>query len=385
MHDLRSTLVVAGMSVRTLAESAAQAGWRVIALDNFGDADTRRASVRWAGIGAPGTLAIDAPRLRSALDDAAREPGVIGWVAGSGFDGAIELLDAAPPTLPRLGMTSAAVRALRNPRHFFATLGGLGLPHPPVAFEPPVSPTGWLAKRAGGTGGWHIRDAAQPGALPTDTYWQAATAGTPMSALFLADGRGAMRVALNRLTVRALGSRPHVYRGAIGPIGDAPLAERIDAALAKLVPAFGLRGLASLDFIRTDDGTPWLLEINPRPSASMALHEQALAGGLMRAHVEAVQGRLPGRIEQVPGLRGTEILLARHRCKVSAALADALATAPDCHDLPDAGAVFAAGDPVCSVSATGADVPAVTAALRARCRGLALRLELLRSPQKAWP
>jgi uncharacterized protein len=385
------TLVVAALSARTLAESAAQAGWRVIALDLFGDLDTRHASARWAPIGDPATLAIDAQRLRAALDEAAREPGVIGWVAGSGFEGAPELLDAGPAALPRLGMPADAVRALRDPRLFFATLDRLNLPHPATRFDAPTDPTGWLVKRSGGTGGWHIRAAAAGAAStatsasashPTsqpDRYFQRAQDGTPMSALFLADGHGARVVALNQLTVRALGGHPHVYRGAIGPIDDAALQARIEAALALLVPAFALRGLASLDFIDAG-GVPQLLEINPRPSASMALHTRAWPGGLMRAHVEALHGRLPARpAAHPPGLRGTETLFARRACRVSAALAAQLAAAPDCHDLPHtadaAGTAFAQADPVCSVSAQGATLAAVQQALATRLGWVAAQLE----------
>ena len=384
-EDTRATLVVAGVSVRALAESAAQGGFRVVSLDLFGDADTRRVSARWAGIGAPGSLTIEPQRLHDALGEATCEAGVIGWVAGSGFEGALDLLDAGPSTLPRLGMATVAVRGVRDPRHFFATLDRLGLAHPRIAFDAPENPAGWLVKRAGGTGGWHIRDAARPGALHTDSYFQHAVAGTPMSALFLADGERARCVALNRLTVRALGAHPHVYRGAVGPIDDAALAARIDAALALLVPAFALRGLASLDFIRTDDGTALLLEINPRPSASMALHAQALPGGLMRAHVDAAQGRLPPPITKRPALRGTEIVFARRACTVPQPLAEALAQTSACHDLPAAGTAFAAGDPVCSVSAEGLTVAAVEAALRQRCRGIAARLEPMNTLQETLP
>ncbi len=370
MQAPAATLVVAALSARTLAESAAQAGWRVIALDLFGDLDTRRASVRWAAIGEPGALAIDAQRLRAALDDAAREPGVIGWVAGSGFEGALALLDAGPPALPRLGLASDALRDLRDPRHFFATLGRLGLAHPPTRFSAPADAQGWLVKRAGGTGGWHIRDAASARHRHADSYFQRRQDGVPMSALFLADGRSARLVALNQLTVRALGARPCVYRGAIGPIDDTALQAELEAALAALVPAFDLRGLASLDFIAVN-GAPQFLEINPRPSASMSLHTQAWPGGLMRAHVEAVHGRLPVTpAAHPPGLRGTEIVCARRACVLGAGLAAQLAAATDCHDLPDpsgsAGTHFAPGDPVCSVSAQGSDVAAVQRALTER-------------------
>jgi predicted ATP-grasp superfamily ATP-dependent carboligase len=379
------TLVVAAISARTLAESAAQAGWRVVALDLFGDLDTRLASARWAQIGDPATLVIDAQRLRTALEEAAREPGVIGWVAGSGFEAMPSLLDAGPASLPRLGMASDAVRALRDPRHFFATLDRLNLPHPAIALDAPADATGWLVKRSGGTGGWHIRDAAHASHLHPDSYFQRTQDGAPMSALFLADGISARLVALNHLTVRALGSHPHVYRGAIGPIADAALQSHVDAALAQLVPAFALRGLASLDFIAAN-GVPFVLEINPRPSASMALHANAWPGGLMRAHVEAVQGRLPETpAVHPPGLCGTEILFARRAGHVSDSLAAQLAAATDCHDLPAAGTQFAQADPVCSVSAQCATLAAVQQALADRLGEIATQLEPTTTMQESPP
>jgi len=64
-------LVVAGTSARAMAESARQGGWRVIALDLFGDLDTRRASLHWDRIGDAATLAIDPDALRRSLADPA--------------------------------------------------------------------------------------------------------------------------------------------------------------------------------------------------------------------------------------------------------------------------------------------------------------------------
>ena len=175
--------------------------------------------------------------------------------------------------------------------------------------------------------------------------------------------------------MRALGGHPCVYRGAIGPIDDAGLQSKLEAALARLVPAFALRGLASLDFIAVD-GAPQFLEINPRPSASMALHANAWPGGLMRAHVEAAQGRLPETSAvHLRGLRGTEILYARRAGTLNATLTAQLAAATDCHDLPAAGTQFAPADPVCSVSAQGSDVPAVQRALAERGAWIAAQLD----------
>jgi predicted ATP-grasp superfamily ATP-dependent carboligase len=356
-------IVVAGLCARPLVESARQAGWRAIALDLFGDADTRRASVRWERVGDAATFSIDATALRCALLRAAREPGVIGWVAGSGFESLPAALDLRIPGLPLLGMDATAVRRVREPASFFEVLDRLGLDHPEVAFEPPADPEGWLVKCAAGCGGWHIHRARECSATASGVYWQRLQPGEPMSALFLADGAQARLIALNRLVVRPHGDLPYVFAGAIGPIRDEALAQQMGTVLARLVPAFGLRGLGSLDFL-AHDGRAFLLEINARPSASMVLHERAWPGGLLQAHVRAAQGVLPAAPASQPaGVRGCLTVYADRPCRVGLALAAELAQSTDCHDLPAPGARFAAGEPVCSVSTAGAHPDAVLAEL----------------------
>src|SRR4249920_1181385 len=98
MQPQRQTLVVAGLSARWLAESAAQGRWRVIALDLFGDIDTRRVCAHWAPIGDYTTMAIDQMLLCEALA-AARRDGATGWIAGSGFDDCPGLLSAGAEAL----------------------------------------------------------------------------------------------------------------------------------------------------------------------------------------------------------------------------------------------------------------------------------------------
>ncbi|NUT14983.1 MAG: hypothetical protein HOQ33_10835, partial [Cupriavidus sp.] len=82
-----TTLAVAAISARMLAEAARDDGFEVEALDLFGDADTRRASTRWHGIGEPASLQVDGARLLAALQALAQGGRVAGWVAGAGFEG----------------------------------------------------------------------------------------------------------------------------------------------------------------------------------------------------------------------------------------------------------------------------------------------------------
>jgi predicted ATP-grasp superfamily ATP-dependent carboligase len=373
MQRQRETLVVAGMSARWLAESAAQGGWRVIALDLFGDLDTRRVCAQWASIGDPATMALNQTLLCEALV-AARRDGAIGWVAGSGFEASSELLSAGSQALPLFGMPADAVARVRDPNHFFATLRRLRLRYPDTRCTAPDSLRGWLSKRTGSSGGWHIRRADESTRTSADTYYQAEIEGDPMSALFLADGQRAVVVAINRLVVRPLGRLPYVYRGAIGPIHRPGLQVQVQSALDALVSTLGVRGLASLDFMAVDD-TPWLLEINPRPSASMALHASALPCGLLRAHAAALRGVLPEAMHHAAGVRGCEIVFAKRPRYIDATLADAWARLPYSHDLPAAGSRFATGAPICTVSAQAADVAAVERMLAERSLAVESALE----------
>lgn len=369
------TLVVAARSARMLAEAAAREGYDVIALDAFGDADTRRAARAWQSIAAPpdGTAPrIDARRLLDALAMIATQSAPVGWIAGSDIECEPGLLAAGAERLPLIGTAPADVARVRNPRAFFGALDALGLAHPETRFEAPTE-TGWLRKNARGCGGWHIRR-AEPGhadpALDAHGYFQREAQGRPMSALFVAEAaRGHRLVGCNELIVRPYGAHPHVYRGAIGPVvlpsrAQHSLGEAIDA----LSNHFALRGLCSLDFLWHDDA--WsLLEINPRPSASMALYrESPLIGWQLQAC--GFGPRVSAMVSTPTGVRGIETVFARRAFELGRDDAAALQARDDCHDLPAALSRFAPGDPVCSVSALGNNPAEVRDALSLRRQAL---------------
>jgi uncharacterized protein len=371
----RGTLVVAGLHARLMVESAVRAGWDVVAMDAFGDRDTRALAREWHGISSASTMTIDEGALERALSRAAHIPGVLGWVAGNGFEERSALLDVARDALHRLGMTSDEVRAVRDPQHWFATLRSLGLEHPMVVFDvddlddvDDVSGADargdWLVKDPGGRGGWHIRSWQAGQTLAGNEYLQRRVDGASMSALFLADGKRAHVVGLNHQDIRPARPYPYAYHGSRGPVQDTALQGRVQRALDGLTPALSLRGLASIDFLVDARQRLWWLELNPRPSATMTLHDDAWPRGLMHAHVEACAGRLPspGTGAGVDTLRGHFIVYAPRAVAVDSALSRALAARADCHDLPMPGTSIGAGEPLCSVTARvsarleGADV-----------------------------
>lgn len=362
---MRGTLVLAGLSVRLMAESACRAGYQVVALDAFGDRDTRRAAAAWQGIAAPQGLRLDPARVLDALRGLRNQhPGVLGWVAGAGFEALPQLLQQGAAELPLLGTPAAQVQALRSPAGFFAALHELGLPHPPTQPQPPLPADGWLHKDFGSSGGWHVRPAAAlAGAVPPggpQGYFQAWAPGESMSVLFVANGRAARVLGHQQQIVGPLAGRPCVWQGVIGPLQPPPqVLGVLERALAALVPRFGLQGLCSLDYL-LDGGRVSLLEVNARPPASMAVHESPGRPPLMHVHLQAcLHGSLPDGV--APGtaaLHGTRIAYARRACRVDAPALARLEAAGWCHDLPAAPQPFRHGDPVCTVSVGPAGSPA---------------------------
>ncbi|QQC67768.1 ATP-grasp domain-containing protein [Paraburkholderia ginsengisoli] len=399
-HTLAPFVAVAGLSARLLAQSAARAGLRVAALDLFGDRDTREAAELWCEIGAgTGALTIDRERLVDALQRVARLPHFLGWIGGGGLEPLIaQLCDA--PGLPRfIGNTAQASAAVREPRRFFALLDELAIPHPAVSFTRPETPEGWLFKHADGCGGTHIEAVEAPGAERATAhepaqgspgYYQRMGNGRSLSTLFIgAHGRAQLLGFAEQLTC-TLGALAFVHAGSIGPIDvPPPVAARVQAAVDALCARTGLVGLNSCDFLLDGDAFE-VLEINARPSSTMALYETASPDawprGLLACHLDACRfGRLPSGASLALASRprwrvGQRVLFAPRAFTVSANFSDACLRDPQCCDVPMPGTRIDAGQPVCTLLVRAASVDAVPRALDAQRAVVLQRIETCDEP-----
>jgi uncharacterized protein len=358
-----------------MAQAAVDDGFDVVAMDLFGDVDTCTAAGRWFGIGEPGRLQVCDQSLLRALGVLARQGEVLGWVAGSGFDGRADLLARGAELLPLIGTAPGVTARLRDPQHFFDFLAAHGIDHPPVSLSPDGPRGDWLCKDFRASGGWHIRRTVggAPQRLEAGQYLQREVTGASMSATFVADGQSPHLLGINHQLVRASGASPYLYCGVVGPVPVADnVRQRVQAILAALTAGFALRGLASLDFV-LDGGCVQVLEVNPRPPASLALYP---GWQPMAAHVRAC---LHGELPRAPAVRqpvfGHEIVYARQPLRVDSTTSAWFAAQANVHDWPGAGQRFEAGDPLCSVSASGRDAHAVRGRLHERCDALLHSLE----------
>jgi hypothetical protein len=357
-------LAVAALSARTLAQWAAQDGRPAVALDVFGDADTRHAAASWHAIGSGGAIAGET--LLAALTALARRGDVTGWVAGSGFDGSLDLLEVAGAVLPRFGTAVERLRWLGDPRRFFVLLDALRIAHPPVRFDCPGVVDGWLRKQGGGSGGWQVRRATRPES-DRRVYWQRERHGRVFSATFVANGEDAAVLGFNRLLSRAVGANPYVFRGVVGPVAVEDAVQRtMTAALRALASTCRLRG----------DGRAEVLEINARPPASAALYPCIDGASPLQAHLRAcTERRLPAPPLPAAAVRGLQIVHAVRPTAIDSVRAAAIAAFDGASDLPAAGSRFEPGEPLCSVAVQGHDADAVEAALGAREARLLQHLE----------
>jgi len=373
--------LVVAHSARLLAQSAARAGHPVCALDLFNDADTGRFALASEAVDArvgkiPGFDRDDLLRRAARLCPPARCRGL---VVGAGFEDDTETLALLAEGRKLFGNPPELVARLKDPAAFFGLLDRLAIAHPQTVLARPQVRRGWLYKRRGATGGAHVVDAAAADCDPAgaEGYFQRRVSGRNLSVLFLADGRRVQVVGISRQLTRGAGSRRYAYAGAVGPI-DVPavVCRTVREALQALVAHTGLVGCNSVDFL-LDGERPIVLEINPRPSATMDLYDDDWSEGLFDAHLKACCGTLPAQASalRTGPVRAHAIVYAGTGLQIGADTAFPVW----CSDIPQPGSRVAIDAPVCTVHANGSDVSAALGQLGRRRRrtelGLTTRLD----------
>ena len=360
-NPARTPFLVVAVTGRALAASARRGGHPVVVLDYFADADTVALASACRSVVAARGLRFDRPALLAAAEALAPAARCAGLVYGSGFEGHVQLLGRVAHGRRLFGNSPAVVGAVRDPERLFGLLDRLGIPHPHVSMDPPPDPTGWLVKHPGGAGGTRVRPAGSR-RVSSEAYFQRFEPGRTLSALFLADGRRARILGFNEQWTTARPGLPFLYGGAVGGVTlPRMIASEVPAKLDALVATTGLVGLNGLDFVVRGD--EWfVLELNPRPTATMELYDPDYPQGLFDWHLRACGGELPVRAARSKTVRAHAMIHA----PAEGRLAAAFEFPRWCRDRPRAGTRFAPGDPVCTVHASAPDAPRAVALLRRR-------------------
>ena len=364
-------VVIAALSGRALGASARRAGFAPLIVDAFGDEDTRAIAKAYRGLPEATRAGFRARSLIPALEALAAEAGEppLGLVLGSGFEDTPKLVAALARRFPLLGNPAHVIARAKDPASFFPLLDTLAIPHPETQAAPPAQPEGWLSKRIGGSGGAHVvpSSAAKSGA---GRYHQRRLSGGPVSLLAVAQRDHLAIAGFSRQWTVGAGPRPYRYGGAVVPASlDAAAENRMTAAAEAVGRALRLVGLVSFDFLLAD-GVPYLLEVNPRPGATLDVIDDP-SGALFAAHVAACRGEMLALPPlPAPGPRAVGILYADQGALVPAVSPWPSWTA----DRPMPGTRIPRHRPVATVLAAGETAATAELNCRQRLDELALML-----------
>jgi predicted ATP-grasp superfamily ATP-dependent carboligase len=315
--------------------------------DYYADRETRQIASAWAQI----PLGADSEHWRQAIAQIiGPELNTVGLVFGSGFENRPGLIEEFSQQGILLGNTSQCIRLLKDPRYLFPLLQELDIPAPETRILLSDNLSGWLRKTVGGTGGHHVL--AATASTTIDCYYQRELKGQPGSVLFLTNGKETQILGYNCLGTAPTSTAPYRYGGVSTPLDLAPsTCTLLQRYLNDIVSATGLRGLNGLDFIQGPTGEIQILEINPRPPASLDLYQDLF--NPFDAHIKAcLGGPLPIKITPITTARAFSILYAPHRLQVSPNM-----TWPTfCHDYPIANYFIGREEPICSIHATGSSI-----------------------------
>jgi predicted ATP-grasp superfamily ATP-dependent carboligase len=333
------TVLIIAQSGQMLAQAAVNIGLNVFVIDCFADQDTQ-------------ALATDLVQVTS-LTIQSIYPAIKRFkkncyfcLYGSGFEAYPESLELLEQHFQVLGSSAKILRALQNKPLFFQGLQQLNIPYPEVFFKQPPPHKTYLIKPFASLGGDNIRFVSPvEKKMPANAsfYYQQYLKGEALSMLFVGDGTQAHVIGYQRQW-----TCPHSFLFS-GIMTQPNLKERHKKKLFhwvnQLTLHYHLLGLCSLDFMLYEDRC-YVLEINARPPASMALYDSRL----LKIHLTACQSKLiTAPLFSQKAYWAYQIIYARRKIHFLKSL-----HWEKCYrDLPPLGRIILPNYPICSMIMSG--------------------------------
>ena len=341
--------MIIGRSVSLLAKAARAAGFRPLVVDAFGDRDTCEAAEAYRKLHYRDAV-IDYDRLKADLNALSQRYGDLPLCWGSGWEASGHLLSALETEYPIVGSSPLALLAIANPFYCDA------LPDAyltPVDAGFPPSTAACLVKDRMRAGGHAVARDAKQKFLSGKKFRQHFLSGVSLSAVCLATTRGVEILGWNEhFSLQTSALFPFRHSGAVAveaPIIDSSLLQGLSVAIERL----RLRGLFGVDFVLAASGQLKIIEINPRPTSTAALHLPL--GTLFKLHLWPEQfAEAAIRNDSQPS-RASAVIYADDPILVPKKLNWPTWVS----DVPAESRVFKHGEPLCTIQAEAADKDAV--------------------------
>lgn len=351
-----ATIAVVGASARAAAQCVLQSGRRAVAADLFADADLARAC--------PATRIAPYP---AGLIDWLRATPCDAWLYTGALENHPELVDELATLRPLLGNPGDVLRKVRDPLVLQQVLREHDFLFPETRTCGDNLPRdgSWLAKTCRGSSGVGISELDS--SVEDGFFYQQRIHGEPCSAVFA--GEVLLGVTRQLVGEAWTGARPYQYCGSLGPW---PLPTDVEDTVRAwgqvLVEEFALTGLFGVDFV-PDGQEPWIIEVNPRYTASAEVVEQVSGISLIDWHVASHthSGQFSqSALHYGSTLHGKAILFGRLSIRVTDDFTRWALAQTDLADVPVAGSSLSPGQPVLTVRATAESIPLILSALKCR-------------------
>jgi uncharacterized protein len=354
-------LLLIGPSTRAMAYSARRAGFDPICVDLFGDTDLQ-------SIAAVEVIPLsDYPH--GLVDRLAKYPTDIPLLYTGGIENHPSVYLALQQQRPVWGYVHPAPQSgnsLRNPLYFDIVADQSGLKRPRHAWMELPRDGHWLRKPISSAGGRGIVRWKLDSELPAEHYVEEFLDGPSLAAVYVRHGE---TVHCLGITQQLIGvdfvhaPSPFTYCGSIGPYyfndSFSSTLDYMGQQLITLDPA--LNGLFGVDMI-LHEGELYLLEVNPRYTASIEILELTSGLPFLDQHAQAFgqPSRMLSRAE-LGLILGKAIYFAPHAIEFptdgpwSTPKSNDLWTTPEYADVPAPGTVIEQGHPVLTLFAEGVD------------------------------
>ncbi len=374
------SVLVVGFNVRPLARSAKKAGYRVLAVDFWGDLDLSDWADAYTSVldqqphhRPERPLVPTTEALVTGVQQLIEEEGSVEYILTSGgFDDHPDawhhlnqlgnLLGNSTQTLIRardrqLTLEMAQQAGAATPKSSEVTTAKQLLTATNL-FDLPI-----LVKPKYGSGGFHTRVLRTEKEITqyVQRHHFTATApllvqeliiGTDASVSILGSGKSSLALSINEqlIGLPELGKgKTKAYCGNIIPLDtSSETTHQLAKVSEEISSKLELMGSNGFDYVIATDGTPYFMEINPRIQATIEAIELVSNINLVSLHIDACQGRLPPSAPKPKGFCARVIVYSKSTCRVPD-----LRNIPGVVDIPIPGSIAERGDPICTVNHIG--------------------------------